>query len=50
MKIKLRSVCIGHQAKALKFYAEVLGFGKKTDIPVGKARWLTAVSFDKPER
>ncbi len=44
MKIFITSVFVDDQAKALKFYTEVLGFVKKTDIPVGKFRWLTAVS------
>jgi catechol 2,3-dioxygenase-like lactoylglutathione lyase family enzyme len=30
--------------KALKFYTEELGFIKKTDVPVGEHKWLTAVS------
>ena len=36
------------QDKALKFYTEVLGFVKKTEIPLGEARWLTVVSPDDP--
>jgi catechol 2,3-dioxygenase-like lactoylglutathione lyase family enzyme len=44
MKIVLTSVMVDDQAKALKFYTEVLGFVKKTDIPAGDARWLTVVS------
>ncbi len=49
MKIKLTSVFVGEQGKALKFYTEVLGFTKKTDIPVGEARWLTVVSPEGPD-
>ncbi|QJD30902.1 VOC family protein [Methylococcus geothermalis] len=41
MKIKLNSLFVGDQDKALKFYAEVLGFVKKQDIPMGEFRWLT---------
>jgi catechol 2,3-dioxygenase-like lactoylglutathione lyase family enzyme len=44
MKIKLTSVMVDDQDKALKFYTEVLGFVKKNDIPMGEARWLTVVS------
>ena len=49
MKIKLTSVSIDDYDKALKFYAEVLGFVKKRDIPLGAgARWLTVVSPEDP--
>lgn len=44
MKIQLTSVMVDDQAKALKFYTDVLGFVKKQDIPMGDARWLTVVS------
>src|SRR5512138_1372850 len=44
MKIFLSSVFVDDQAKALKFYTEVLGFVKKTDITAGDYRWLTVVS------
>lgn len=49
MKIQLTSVMVDDQAKALKFYTEVLGFIKKRDIPMGPARWLTVVSPDGPQ-
>lgn len=49
MKINLSSVYVDDQGKALKFYTEVLGFVKKTDIPVGEFRWLTVVSPEEPE-
>lgn len=48
MKIKLSSVMVVDQEKALRFYTEVLGFVKKTDVPAGDARWLTVVSADEP--
>lgn len=48
MKIKLSSVFVDDQDKALKFYTEVLGFIKKNDMPAGDARWLTVVSPDGP--
>lgn len=48
MKIKLSSVFVDDQDKALKFYMEVLGFVKKIDMPVGDAKWLTVISADEP--
>ena len=50
MKIKLSSVFVDDQDKALKFYTEVLGFIKKRDIPVGQYKWLTVVSPEEPDR
>ena len=44
MKIVTTSVFVDDQEKALKFYTEVLGFEKKTDVPAGPYRWLTVVS------
>jgi predicted enzyme related to lactoylglutathione lyase len=44
MRVKLLSVLVADQDKALKFYTEVLGFVKKTEIPMGAHRWLTVVS------
>lgn len=49
MKIVLTSVMVGDQEKALKFYTDVLGFVKKTDIPMGGPRWLTVVSPEGPD-
>src|SRR5208337_5427284 len=50
MQIKLTSVFVDDQEKALKFYTEVLGFQKKHDFPGGgKYRWLTVVSPEEPE-
>jgi catechol 2,3-dioxygenase-like lactoylglutathione lyase family enzyme len=49
MRIIVTSVLVDDQAKALRFYTEVLGFVKKEDIPVGEARWLTVVSPDDPD-
>ena len=46
MRIHLTSVFVDDQDKALAFYTEVLGFQKKTEIPMGEARWLTVVSPD----
>jgi catechol 2,3-dioxygenase-like lactoylglutathione lyase family enzyme len=44
MKIKLSSVMVDNQDKALRFYTEVLGFRKGNDFPVGAFRWITVVS------
>jgi len=49
MKIKLTSVFVDDQAKALRFYTEALGFVKKADFSNGPYRWLTVVSSDEPE-
>lgn len=49
MKIKLNSVMVDDQDKALKFYTEVLGFVKKTGIQMGEAKWLTVVSPEGPD-
>ena len=49
MRINLASVLVDDQAKALRFYTEVLGFLPKADIPLGEARWLTVVSPEDPD-
>jgi catechol 2,3-dioxygenase-like lactoylglutathione lyase family enzyme len=49
MRINLTSVMVDDQDKALKFYTEVLGFVKKTEVPLGKFKWLTVVSPEGPE-
>lgn len=49
MRIKLTSVMVDDQEKALRFYTEVLGFQKKFDIPLGAYRWLTVVSPEGPD-
>jgi catechol 2,3-dioxygenase-like lactoylglutathione lyase family enzyme len=49
MRIVISSVFVDDQDKALKFYTEVLGFKKKTEVPLGEARWLTVVSPADPE-
>jgi predicted enzyme related to lactoylglutathione lyase len=49
MKIKLTSVYVDDQEKALRFYTEVLGFVKKTDFTNGPYRWLTVASPEEPE-
>src|SRR5512132_3691002 len=49
MRIVVTSVLVDDQEKALQFYTDVLGFKKKTDIPMGEARWLTVVSQQDPD-
>lgn len=49
MKIKLNNVFVDNQDKALKFYTEILGFVKKTEIPLGEAKWLTVASPEEPD-
>ena len=49
MRINLASVLVDDQDKALRFYTEVLGFEKKTDVPLGEHRWLTVVSPEDPD-
>ena len=49
MKINLASVLVDDQDKALRFYTEMLGFQKKTEVPLGEHRWLTVVSPDEPD-
>ena len=49
MKINLASVLVDDQDKALRFYTEVLGFTKKTEVPLGEHRWLTVVSPEDPD-
>ncbi|HEX5395627.1 MAG TPA: VOC family protein [Candidatus Limnocylindria bacterium] len=49
MRINLASVLVDDQDKALRFYTDVLGFVKKTDFPVGDAKWLTVVSPEAPD-
>jgi len=44
IKIKLTSIMVDDQSKALAFYTDVLGFAKKHDIPMGEYRWLTVTS------
>ncbi len=49
MKIVVTSVYVDNQDKALDFYTKRLGFVKKTEIPMGEARWLTVVAPDNPD-
>ena len=49
MKIKLTSIYVNEQEKALRFYTEVLGFVKKADFTQGPFRWLTVASPEEPD-
>ncbi len=49
MKIKLTSIYVDDQDKALRFYTEVLGFAKKADFSNGAFRWLTVASAEEPD-
>lgn len=49
MKIKLTTVYVDDQERALRFYTDVLGFTKKADFSNGPFRWLTVVSPDDPD-
>lgn len=50
MRIKLASIMVDNQDKALKFYTEIFGFVKKHDIPVcGEFRWITVISPEGPD-
>jgi predicted enzyme related to lactoylglutathione lyase len=49
MKIKLTSVYVDDQEKALRFYTDVLGFKKKADFSNQGYRWLTVTSPDEPD-
>jgi catechol 2,3-dioxygenase-like lactoylglutathione lyase family enzyme len=48
MRIDLTSVLVDDQAKALSFYTDMLGFVKKTEVPLGEYSWLTVVSPEEP--
>jgi len=48
MRIRLTSVMVDDQQKALDFYTKVLGFLPKHDIPVGEYRWITVMSPEGP--
>ena len=49
MKIKVTSLYVDDQEKALLFYTEVLGFAKKNDFSNGPYRWLTVASPEEPD-
>jgi predicted enzyme related to lactoylglutathione lyase len=49
MKIKVTSIYVDDQAKALTFYTDILGFTKKSDFSNGPYRWLTVASPEEPD-
>ena len=49
MRIKLTSIYVDDQEKALRFYTDVLGFVKKADVSQGGYRWLTVASPEEPD-
>src|SRR5438132_10627092 len=49
MKIKVTSIYVDDQEKALRFYTDVLGFVKKADFSQGPFRWLTVASPEEPD-
>jgi len=49
MKIKLTSVYVDDQDKALRFYTDILGFAKRADFSQGPYRWLTVASSEEPD-
>lgn len=49
MRIKMTSIYVDNQDKALRFYTDVLGFVKKTDFSQGPYRWLTVASAEEPD-
>ena len=49
LQIKLTSIMVEDQAKALAFYTDVLGFVKRMDFPVGEYRWITVAAADRDD-
>ncbi|HEX7895987.1 MAG TPA: VOC family protein [Terriglobales bacterium] len=49
MKIKVTSIYVDDQEKALRFYTDILGLVKKNDFSQGPYRWLTVASAEEPE-
>jgi predicted enzyme related to lactoylglutathione lyase len=49
MKIKVTSIYVDDQEKALRFYTDVLGFAKKADFSNGPYRWLTVASPEQSD-
>ena len=49
MRIKMTSIYVDDQNKALRFYTDVLGFVKKADVTQGPFRWLTVASPEDPD-
>lgn len=49
MRLNIYSLMVDDQAKALRFYTEILGFQKKHEIPMGEHSWITVVSPEDPD-
>jgi predicted enzyme related to lactoylglutathione lyase len=49
VKLKVTSIYVDDQEKALRFYTDILGFVKKTDVTQGPYRWLTVASAEEPD-
>jgi predicted enzyme related to lactoylglutathione lyase len=49
LQIKVTTIYVDDQDKALRFYTDVLGFVKKTDVSNGGFRWLTVAPADEPD-
>ena len=49
MKIQIMSIYVDDQAKALRFYSEMLAFKKKADFSNGGYRWVTVISPEAPD-
>ena len=49
MRIHLTSIFVDDQAKALAFYTEILGFEKRSDVPMGEHSWLTVGNPGEPD-
>jgi predicted enzyme related to lactoylglutathione lyase len=49
MKIKVTSIYVDDQERALRYYTEILGFVKKADFSQGPFRWLTVASPEEPD-
>ncbi len=49
LKIKMTSIYVNDQEKALHFYTDILGFVKKADVSQGPYRWLTVASPEEPD-
>ena len=49
MKLKVTSIYVNDQEKALRFYTDVLGLVKKTDVTQGPYRWVTVASAEEPD-
>ena len=49
MRIGVTNIYVDDQEKGLRFYTDVLGFVKKTDVTQGPYRWLTVATAEEPD-